>query len=215
MLRRRIAVCVLLVVAFFTPSVLWAEERYFILIFGSQAAAPAPRTSHTFASFVKASTDGADISKAKLELKTISWLPTTLAINWRLAPEPGRNLDLEATLSWTKRLNSHVSLWGPYEINRELFELAQQKSTRLEDGSVSYRIFNTSMRPGGVVSNCIHAVCDVAPAEPLYTGTAYGDAASALAARHLRHWMREPEKTHDWLYDRLKLKDFEVQKRGW
>jgi hypothetical protein len=213
MLARRLAAFVLLAGAVVPSAPLAAQEKCFLMVFGSQTEPRRPRTSHTWAVFVKATSDAGDIANAKLESRTISWLPESKVILPRVIPERGRNFELEETLQWARALNARISMWGPYEIEGELYELAQRKIERLQNGSVSYRIFTTSLRPGAV-SNCIHAVCDVDERDPLFTGTAYGDAASIMAARHLGRWMRDPQTTHDWLYDRFKLKDYDVVKRG-
>jgi len=56
------------------------------------------------------------------------------------------------------------------------------------------------------VTNCIHAVSNIAEDDPLDTGTAYGVPASEMVVVHFRRWMIEPERTHDQLRARLNLK---------
>jgi hypothetical protein len=195
-----------------------AQEKYYVLVFAAQGEPAPPRRAHTFATFVKTSDHGGDAggdgADAELEIHTISWLPATMNIVPRLTPERGRNFALPATLEWSRRQRFRISVWGPFEINQQLFDYARQKIQRLDSGAFTYRMIDTSQRNVST-SNCIHAVADVVPGPPLSFGTAYGDSASLRAARHFRPWIRNPEQTHDWLYARLKLDEFNVQRRGW
>jgi hypothetical protein len=207
-----------LAIALISPRPALAQEKYYVLIFAAQGEPAPPRRAHTFAAFVKASDvggdAGGDVTQADLEIQTISWLPATMNIVPRLRPERGRNFELASTLAWSRRQRFRVSVWGPFEINQQLYDHARQKIQRLDSGAFSYRMIDTSQRNVST-SNCIHAVADVVPGPPLNFGTAYGEPASLIAARHYRPWMRNPEQTHDWLYSRLKLEQFNVQRRGW
>src|SRR3989442_4533854 len=95
------------------------EGKYYMVIFGSVGGTAAPRTSHVFATFVKA--DGLD-KNSKLEIHTISWLPETLNVAPVVPPERGKNLDLPATMAWAKSLKSQIVALGPYEIKKELYD---------------------------------------------------------------------------------------------
>jgi hypothetical protein len=190
------------------------EVRYYVLVFAAQGDPAPPRKAHTFASFIKASGGNQAPSDADLDIQTISWLPATMNIVPRLVPERGRNFDLNATLEWSRRQRFRIAVWGPFEINPQLYEYARIKIQRLGSGAFTYRMIDTSLR-NVATSNCIHAVADVVPGEPLNFGAAYGESASALAARHLRPFVRNPEQTHDWLYTHLRLDQFNVQRRGW
>ena len=97
------------------------RESYFMIIFSQEGEGRDPTQSHTFATFIKATGNGPEKSKYKLESHTISWLPATLEIRLlRLLPEKGINLDLEANLRWARSRKARISMWGPYQIQKEL-----------------------------------------------------------------------------------------------
>src|SRR5205807_1659572 len=54
-----------------------ADDRYYLLMFGSQSEPKAVRLSHSFAVFVKASTRGASAPPDRIETCCISWMPKT------------------------------------------------------------------------------------------------------------------------------------------
>ena len=74
-------------------------EFYYVMVFGSQSQPKQLRYTHTWATFIKATGEGADPNGYALESNTISWLPETLDVKvWRPWAEPGVNLDLYQTL---------------------------------------------------------------------------------------------------------------------
>lgn len=207
------ALVVLTVLGMSATGAVSAEEKYFLLLFASQADPVAPRTSHTFATFVKATGNGADMKKWKIETRTISWMPIGRSVMPRFARERGQNFDLVATLAWTKSQSARMSLWGPFEVDRELHESAERQIERLESGVLPYHLLNGGLRPASGL-NCMHAVSDLAPGERLASGIAYGEAGSAAVLRHLRRWIPNPQPTHDWLIERLELKEQNLQRRA-
>jgi hypothetical protein len=209
---RRLCLTVVTLFAFLLPAAgrIQAAEHYYLMVFASQAQPDLARTAHTFATFVKSSDDG-DTQTPNLESHTVSWMPANLVITPRLRPEPGKNLTLAETLEWARKEGARVTVWGPYEIQRELFQRALQQIARLNSGTLAYRMIDGRLRAASA-SNCIHAVCDLAPGAPLTTGAAYGEEASALVAQHLKRWALNPERTYDWLIDRLGLSQYPVQK---
>jgi hypothetical protein len=209
MLRLKLLVSACLI-SLALPTSARAEERFYVLVFAAQAEPNYPRGAHTVATFVKATGEGNDPALWQIETRTISWLPASMAIVPRLMPERGRNFDLPTTLNWSRRQGARITVWGPYEIDRRMYEFAQRQITRLEGNAVAYRMVNSGLAG---VSNCILAVGDVVPGDTLLTGTAYGEAASVLVARHYRRWMRNPEQRHEWVYERLGLAEFNVLKR--
>src|SRR4051794_19146131 len=91
-----------------------ANQRYYILVFGSQSAPPRPRFSHCWATVVKVTNSAAG---PQIEQQTISWYPRDLDINlFRLRVEPGVNLGLNFTIEEVLRQHERISLWGPYEL---------------------------------------------------------------------------------------------------
>jgi hypothetical protein len=134
------------------------REAYYMLVFDADGGAA--RSAHTFATFVKATGKGSKEEDDQLEAHTISWMPTSLEIAvLRRTPEPGVNLDLSATLGWARSVRARVSMWGPYRIEKELYQRALIQEERLRSGRVLYKAIDRNYRPQA--SNCIHAVSDI------------------------------------------------------
>jgi hypothetical protein len=187
--------------------VLWAEEQHHMLIFASQAEPKLPRTSHSFALFVKASPDS-----SKLESQCISWMPKSLVIDAaRLHPTDGANLNLAETLKWVRSVNGRVSLWGPYPIRTELYDLAVHQAERLNAGTMRYVTFDRRNR-GKDAFNCIHAVCDLDDTQPLLdTGANFGDDTGELFVGHFRRYITPSDESTRWLTERLRLSPSDIR----
>jgi hypothetical protein len=190
------------------------EDKYFMIVFASQAEPVVPRNAHTFATFVRPADRATEIDGARQDAKilTISWLPASMDIvPVRLTPEAGKNLDLAATLKWAKDTDARVVAWGPFEIKKGLFELARQQIDRLDRGGIGYKALDLRFRGAGA-TNCIHAVSDTDMENGfLATGTAFGEAASYLVLRHLQRWIVDPQKTYPEIAERLKLTENNVR----
>jgi hypothetical protein len=182
------------------------NESYYMTIFSAQANSRDPRRTHSFATFVKAIGTGDAAKNSPIEIHTISWMPQSLEIViLRRRPEPGVNLDLESSLRWAASKNLRVSMWGPYQINKELYDRAVEQETRLNSGLVLYKAIDRRFRPG-TASNCIHAVADLDMDNGLlHSGQGRGDAASRQVAQHLNRWIINPEQRHTWVASRLGL----------
>ncbi len=108
-------------------------------------------------------------------------MPATLNIRtYAVLPEPGVNLDLATTLRFVHCEGERISVWGPFEISACLYERAVQQKMRLESGEVKYRAVDPVIRKGDI-SDCIHAVSDIAPDQtrvayiaPVFFGEAAG-----------------------------------------
>jgi hypothetical protein len=195
------------------------EATYYMTIFSAQAASRDPRRTHSFASFVKATppsptrgrTERGSAEDYRTEVHTISWMPRSLDIVvLRRRPEPGTNLDLASSLRWAESRNCRVSMWGPYQIDKELYDRAVKQEARLRSGRVLYKAVDRRFRPG-MASNCIHAVSDLDIDHGLlHSGQGRGDAASRQVAQHLNRWIIDPERTHSWVASRLGLTDRSV-----
>src|SRR5205085_7204837 len=86
------------------------KPRYFMAVFAQETTPRAPRTAHTFATFVK-------LEGKSFEAHTISWLPKSDDIRLlRRFPEPGVNLDLKASVKKAADMRAEVHEWGPFEI---------------------------------------------------------------------------------------------------
>jgi hypothetical protein len=184
------------------------NESYYMTIFSAQANSPDPRRTHCFATFVKAAGAGDAAKDSPIEIHTISWMPQSLEIViLRRRPELGVNLDLESSLRWAASKGSRVSMWGPYQISKELYDRAVKQEARLNSGLVLYKAVDRRFRPG-TASNCIHAVADLDTDNGLlHSGQGRGDAASSQVAQHLERWVVNPGQTHTWVASRLGLKD--------
>jgi hypothetical protein len=170
-----------------------ADESYYMIVYGAQRTPNVPRFTHTFATFVKATGEGNDKTKYKVEEHTISWIAKTKEIVVaRARPEPGVNLSLKESLALAASLEEKVSMWGPFEIKKELYDRALKQIDRLESNKVEYKAIDLRFRPESA-TNCIHAVSDIDADDGLLdVGTACGDEASRAVAGHLRRWTINP-----------------------
>jgi hypothetical protein len=188
-----------------------AQEVCYVLVFGSQRPENRPKYSHTFATFVKARRCN---GSCPLEAFTISWLPRRAAVQpLALTPEPGGNFDLFTTLRLVQEQGERVSMWGPYQIQPDLYQRALQQKTRLESGAVRYKAVDTGW-PARRVSNCIHAVSDLDSSPPLRIASpGWGDPASYYVTLHLLPWVVDPCRVHDWVYEALGLNGCCIRRR--
>jgi hypothetical protein len=183
-----------------------ADEFYYVMVFGSQRDRPCVKHSHTFAVFVKATGYGRCAEDYALEGHTISWYPETLELRpAALLPECGRNFDLGTTLRVAAATGQRVSMWGPYQIDRELYERALRQIALLQSGEVCYKTIDSGY-PSDRVCNCIHAVSSVADGHLLCVlSPGYGESASRRVTERFRPWMIDPYRRHDWVASRLGL----------
>ena len=207
-----------LLLAFFSwGSAARAEDRYYIIIFGSQSTPRLPRYTHTWATFVKASGEGQDSSKYHIdEVFTISWLPADLVVrSLRLRAQPGVNLDLEATLAYVLP-RERVSEWGPFEITPQLYYRALERKAQLESGAVKYKAIDPNFGPRvHYVSDCIHGITDF---DPDYDRSYYrevrrfGEAASHwVAYQFVQRGQRvNLGENLDWINHRLGLDNYPI-----
>jgi hypothetical protein len=194
-----------------------ADEFYYVLVFASQQAPVRITPSHTFATFVKATGQGPYAENYQLEAHTISWLPQTLDLRpGALMPEPGQNIGLEATLRWALATGQHLSLWGPYQIDRVLYERAVRQIGFLESGQVQYKMIDTGF-PAHRVSNCIHAVSAVAGSLPIQglSPPGFGESASYHVVRRLERSIIDPCCKHEWVSARMGLRAYPIIDREW
>jgi hypothetical protein len=205
---------ILLLILFLLPGRLRGNELYFMVVFGAQREAYRPRFTHTFATFVKVTGNEAVPSGFQIESHTISWMPSTLDIKvHRLFPECGTNLELDTTLRWASSNCLRISMWGPFQIDRELYDLALCRIGHLQSGQVSYKAADSGY-PAATVSNCTHAVSDIAGTFALRTVTpGYGDVASYTIIHRLKRWIVDPQHVHDWLNEPLRLNCYPIVHR--
>ena len=187
------------------PARTHGEERYFVIVYGATHQPNAPQFSHTFATFIKATGTGNFPAGWSLEPHTISWLPCSLEVRMAVLPEPGRNFELHETMCWAVASADQVDVWGPYEIQKELYDRALVQNHVLDSGQVKYKALDSGYRSSRV-TNCIHAVTTVASGYRVrIVSPAWGQAASYYVALRLYSWYIDPYRTYPELLSALGL----------
>lgn len=192
-----------------------AEQYHYLIIFGAQLDATQPRYTHSWAVYARATGTGPCVENYCLESFAISWLPQTLEMRYFALPEPGVNLDLYQTLQWAQNLKLRVSVWGPYLVDKEIWDRAVQQFALLNSRTVRYKMidaFYNSER----ASNCIHAISTVEGGYRLrIISPSYGETASFYITHRYRRWICNPHQVHEWVYDRLGLHAYPTVHRAW
>ena len=193
------------------------EEFYYVMIFGSQSSPKFLRYTHTWATFVRAVGEGPDPASYAIESHTISWLPQSLEVRvWRPWPEPGVNLDLYQTLEAVYTHRERVTMWGPFLVDRRLYERSQWVLQIIASGAPQYRAISTARDM--LISDCIHAVAAVDPVfgRRHYPLIRIGKPASRFMARQIM--TRSPERgveqeryDNSWLIPRLGLDHYPIE----
>jgi hypothetical protein len=195
------------------------NERYYLLVYGSQSVPVLPRRCHTFATAVRVVDQGAGVPPC-MEAHTISWFPASLDVRpWHFRVEPGVNLELHKTIEFTQGQNQRVSLWGPFEIRPGLYRKFVMQHEWIDSGSIGYQCIDTvgeSARCGNG-SDCIHAIADADAKIDRrgYALTRFGDRASENIVHQIaaRGGFIDYCQTHDWLIPALKLDQYCIVRR--
>ena len=138
-----------------------AADRYFGMIFSSQAKPKLPRHTHVWATMVKVSNAELPPDQWIYRIDTISWVPASLVVRtFKLRPEKGANLTLQETLAFAQKYHEHVSVWGPFEAPEFIYCEFMAQKARLESGQVLYQCID-SLRNPETVSDCIHSLTDM------------------------------------------------------
>jgi hypothetical protein len=196
-----------------------ADERYFLLIFGSQSRPKVPRYTHTWATLVTVRAGGGP-DGATLQEDTISWMPRSLEIRtFSLHVEPGINLTMQESIDEMLRNNERVAVWGPYEVRAGTAYRFQVQRAFIESGRVGYQCIDNigeAARTGGGC-NCAHAISDM---DPLFDRNQYplayfGDSASLNLVRQFqtRPVIICPDADHGWLLSALGLANQPIERR--
>lgn len=190
-----------------------ATEAYYMVVFAAQEANN-PVTSHCFATFARLTGAGGSGGESRVELHHINWFSLrghqtgstrglVEADGRPTRPEPGANRTTREALLLAHRWGLRVTRWGPYEIDRGLFERALRQIDLLEGRvpgrRVLYKAIDLGWRDGQEVKalNCIHAISDVdAEPAPLRTWTSYGAGASRRVIVHLGRWIKDRGQDH-------------------
>lgn len=181
-----------------------AQERFYVMVFGSQRTPPNPAYSHSFAVFVKETCLVG--GQRHLEHITISWLPSTMVVRLNaLCPESGTNFDIHTTFQWAYNSCQRVSMWGPYETCPEFWCQAVKQYNVLNSGKVRYKAVDTGY-PTSRVSNCIHALGSVAGGYRVRVfSPGWGETASYAITLRYSKWFVNPDQKHLWLLPPLGL----------
>jgi hypothetical protein len=189
--------------------------RYYFILFGGQSVPFVPRTAHTWATYAKASPTGA--GPVMVESFTISWLPVNSDVRIRnVRPVTGKNYTLDETFQIMCRHHAQVSMWGPYEIDAERFDLAAGQAALLESGSVRYRVVD-SFRGNPSVVHCVHAVTYADPVlkgrlQPVLRVGEPGTSKLAAMYAYSGAFLGGP-CSHDWLIPALGIDRYPVIRR--
>src|SRR5262249_21756684 len=173
-----------------------------------------PRYSHSFAEFIKVTDCGSGPSV--LTHHRISWLPQSLDIRlFTLCPEPGVNLGLYTTLRYVLDNGERVSMWGPYRIEKDLYDRAMARIQELESGNVQYKAVDSGYSPARV-SNCIHAIGEiVGGARVRVASPGWGETASYALLLRMERWILDDRKEHPWIEEALGLNDYPIIRRDY
>jgi hypothetical protein len=188
-----------------------AADFYYVIVFASQKDGNPPRYAHTFATFVKATGEGSNPRDYRLESHTISWTPASFDIRvLRLMPERGVNLDLDASLRLARSWGADVVKFGPYRVDKRLYDRALRQIDNLERGRMLYKAVDTRFSPTEV-SNCIHAVSSLVGDETPVGQTGWGAPGSASVVESFGPFIRDDGKRHNWVSERLGLGRYEME----
>jgi hypothetical protein len=174
-----------------------------MVVYGAQECGNHPETSHCFATFARMGAGG------RVELQHINWFSIRgHQTGWTYAlfepdgqptrPEPGENRPTREALLLARQGGLRIARWGPYEIERGLFERATRQIDLLEGRipgrRVLYKALDLGYRSDASMiraMNCVHAISDI-DREPalLRTWTSYGDEAARKIVRHLGRWVK-------------------------
>jgi hypothetical protein len=185
----RIALSFLIVTTFFCGGVAraknaTAQEGFYMMIFGYQDAEDDPKSTHTFASFMR-DADLVNANNPNFQIPTISWLPNNDVIR-PFQFQIGRNYTLRETVITAVNDQSNIRYWGALQITPSLYTRAMQRIQFLQSGQVWYKAIGDAAGPDpddlpGYALNCIHAVSDIGG--PLQLGWDFGwDASSAVVS---------------------------------
>lgn len=195
------------------------NERYYLIMFGSQDWSRRPAYTHTWASLVTAVSTPSS-NEPELRVDTISWLPTKLRINpLSFRVESGANFELHETIQHSLETGQEIAMWGPYEVWHGFVHRYLTQKQFLDSGIVGYQCIDTVGEAArlGNGCDCIHAISDMDPAYPRwrYPLALYGQPATRNLVRRLMHSpiFIDPPRTHDWLIPKLGLSCYPIEQK--
>jgi hypothetical protein len=195
-----------------------AADAYFVLMFAGQRIPNDPDYSHSYATFVRATWDEnrPNPLPPRLEAHTISWLPANMKVRtYALLPECGHNFDLHTTVRWALGNDMRTSLWGPYQIDPQLYGRAIQQISLLQSGKVLYKA-NDLFYETDKVSNCIHAVGTTVGGHRVHVAVpGWGETASYALLLRLDPFIIDRCRVHPWVGSAVGLDQYPIYYRDW
>lgn len=195
------------------------NERYYLIVFGSESTPKVPKYTHSWATAVKV-TDGASVAAPGVQADTISWMPATLSIRpWHFQPECGVNLDLHTTIREMLKHDEGIAMWGPYEVWHGAYTRFQVQKRFMDSGRTGYQCIDAvgGAARHGSGCDCIHAITDMDPAfdRRNYSLRDFGIDASEHAVEQImtRSVVINPPQTHDWLIATLQLDQYPIRRQ--
>jgi hypothetical protein len=140
-------------------------DEYYCMFFATDTMKP--NYPHVWGTFVQMK------DKKLVKEATISWSPERWSVLDR--KKPGYNMTLEESMELSGKMRTCI--WGPYQIERDLFERAEEKRR----ASGNYKMLDAFSRPNGI--NCIHALTDLT-GKRVTTHVRYGKLAGVAVQRH-------------------------------
>lgn len=162
------------------------HDRYFLVPFAYENRGNDPAFSHSFATVIKVLADGKQPNKRaevragvherwKFEAFNISWIPYDFLENPNLCVfsgfgsrlfaslnrcplSVGKNFTLKETIQIAVNAKVAVRMWGPYEINKDGFDLGIKRVQLLNSGKIKYRADDRLTRKNQEAINCFHAM---------------------------------------------------------
>jgi hypothetical protein len=188
-----------------------AQEKHYVMVFGSQRMPPDPRHSHSFAIFVRQTCTPIG---SQLDWHIISWLAASGVVRLNaLCPEPGLNHDIPSTFDWAYSSGQRVSMWGPYEIQPFLYQRSLVVFNRVNSGTLRYKAIDTGYN-SAKVSNCIHVLANVVEGPRLRVASpGWGETASFAITLRYRPYLIDSCQKHVWLLPPLGLSQYPISHR--
>jgi len=108
-----------------------------------------------------------------------------------------------------------TSVWGPYQIQPELYCRALRQVQVLNSGQVLYKA-NDIGHKSDRVSNCIHAVSSIVDGYRLRVATpGWGEVASFAVLERMEPFIIDCQRVHPWVGTALGLDRYPLIYRDW
>jgi sugar phosphate isomerase/epimerase len=136
-------------------------------------------------------------------------LPASLDVEpMRRTPEVGINMGWAETtkLYSSDKMKANgvkIYMFGPYQISKNLYNMALVQIDKLESGSIKYICLDRFHRNKNIC-NCIHALSDLDSTQAtLETGIAHGGGGSDMVVNHFSKHIIKSNENMSWIIDEL------------